>query len=175
MLPGYHRPLGREFDSWGRDSTTDSQLSKCQIPAGVFLEMSRCWRYTCDGLMANHFCASPTGVFLTVRYHYGRERAKTCQYIHLVGCIAMSVNLRLRGESRSGKGGPDFCQCLSAYIMQIKGIPQWRHGNCELEVSERLLTFPCSNVVLSKCGQSECHGPIQLTSVTWLECPTWCS
>ena len=36
----------------------------------------------------------------------------------------MFVKLRLRGESRSGKGGPDFRQCLSAYIMQIKGIPQ---------------------------------------------------
>ena len=85
--------------------------------------------------MANHFCASPTGVFLTVHYHYGRERAKTCQYIHLVSCVAMFVKLRLRGESRSGKGGPDFHQCPSAYIMQIKGIPQWCHGSCELEVS----------------------------------------
>ena len=41
------------------------------------------------------------------------------------------MKLRLRGESRSGKGLPPV-----SLSMQIKGIPQWRHGSCELEVWE---------------------------------------
>ena len=35
------------------------------------------------------FLRFPDRHILTGRYHYGRERAKTCQYIHLVSCVAM--------------------------------------------------------------------------------------
>ena len=80
-------------------------------------------------------------------YSFGELRSHVCE-------VAPARGIPFR------EGSPDFRQCLSAYIMQIKGIPQWRHGSCKLEVSERLLTFPWRNVVLGKCGQSECHGAI---------------
>ena len=35
------------------------------------------------------FLRFPDRCILTGRYHFGRERAKTCQYIHLVSCVAM--------------------------------------------------------------------------------------
>ena len=68
-----------------------------------------------------------------------------------------------------------FCEDAPA-----RGIPFWegtsasvsQHILCKLRESrndvtgavnwksERLLTFPCRDVVLGKCGQSKCHGAI---------------
>ena len=103
------------------------------------------------------FLRFPDRCILTGRYHLGRERAKICQYIHLVSCVAMFCEVApARGipfREGTSAGVPQHILCkLRESRNDVTGAVNWK--------SERLLTFPCRDVVLGKCGQSECHGAI---------------
>ena len=142
--------LGSGFRNWQSAGQVPDSCGR--IPWNV--PLLKVYVRRAHGYSFLHF---PDRCILTGRYHFGRERAKTCQYIHLVSCVAMFC------EVAPARGIP-FREGTSASVSQhilcklreshndVTGAVNWK--------SERLLTFPCRDVVLGKCGQSECHGAI---------------
>ena len=83
---------------------------------------------------------------------------------HVLGSCACA------GNPVPGKDAPSSASVSQHTLCKLResrddvtGVVNWK---------SLLLTFRCCDIVLGKCEQSECHGAIQLTSRTWLECPT---